>query len=109
MPTMPLNKLAFLSEWLAPRMGKRNGPVAIFVQKAASPFRPGIRPEAEFSDKENSISRRRLTGALLYCRLSPAATASCSADFSGNHSPGGPEIMEKRGCCATPSSFVLQL
>ena len=52
--------------------------------KTASPFRPGIRPEAEFSGTENSFF---LHAAWLgsYCTVSSplASTAPCSADFIG--------------------------
>ena len=55
--------------------------------RTAFPFRPGIRPEAEFSGNENCILTRCLAGILLYCQLSPASTAPCSSDFIGTH-PG---------------------
>ena len=55
MPTIPLNLLAFLSEWLALRMAKEEWHAVVFVHKTASPFRPGIRPEAGFSGNENSF------------------------------------------------------
>jgi hypothetical protein len=35
--------------------GKKEWHAVIFVHKTASPFRPGIRPEAEFSGNENSF------------------------------------------------------
>lgn len=80
MPTMPLNQIAFLFEWLALRMPKRNSPAVIFVRENGIPFRPGIRPEAEFSNNEHSISTRCLAGPPLYCQLSPVATARLSRD-----------------------------
>jgi len=46
---MPLNQLAFLSAGLALRMGKKEVACLIFVHKNGIPFRPGMRPEAEFS------------------------------------------------------------
>jgi hypothetical protein len=55
MPTIPLNLLAFQSEWLALRMAKRGRMPSSSYTKTASPFRPGRRPEAEFSGNENSF------------------------------------------------------
>jgi hypothetical protein len=76
MPTMPLNQLASLSEWLALRMLKDGLRMPSFpFERMAFPFRLGIRPEAEFSHNEKSISKRSLAGSLLYCPVSPAATA----------------------------------
>ena len=59
-----------------------------FSEKTASPFRPGMRPEAKFSGKENSIVKCCLAGIVLYCWPSPAATATCSVDFSSNKDVG---------------------
>src|SRR6266566_6467038 len=55
MPTIPLNLLAFLSEWLALRMAKRSSLPSSSSTQTAFPFHPGRRPEAEFSGNENSF------------------------------------------------------
>src|SRR6266702_1904408 len=57
-------------------------------KKRASPFCPGMGPEGKFSGKENSIAKCCLAGIVLYCWPSPAATATCSVDFSSNKDVG---------------------
>src|SRR6266849_8469651 len=109
MPTMPLNQLAFLSECLALRMAKRNGPAVSYIPKNGIPIRPGVGPEAECSENGISIPTRCLAGIPLYCQLSPRATAPCSVAFSSHRSGGfrnhGEAHLSPDGivfCLATP-------
>jgi hypothetical protein len=66
---------------------KRNGPaVDVVPKKNGIPFRPGIHPEAEFSNNDIPILKCCLARALFYCQLSSRATArrlpllSCNSD-----------------------------
>src|SRR6266849_763394 len=109
MPTMPLNQLTFLSESLALRMARRNGPAVSYIPKNGIAIRPGMGPEAECSENVNSIPTRCLAGISLYCQLSPRATAPCSVDFSSHQSGGfrnhGEAHSSRDGlvfCLATP-------
>jgi hypothetical protein len=81
----------------------------MFVHKKRIPFRPGMRPEAEFAGNGKCISTDCLAGALLYVQLCPASTALCFANFTGAR----PGLSRKDGearlsraaidfCLATP-------
>jgi hypothetical protein len=57
MPTIPLNPLAFLSEWLALRVVEMDSACRhLRPKRMGSTFRLGLRSEAQFSHNENSIS-----------------------------------------------------
>src|SRR5260370_10615552 len=86
MPTMPLNQLASLSEWLALRMAKKNGPAVNFVRKR-HPHSARAYALEQFSDSENSISTICLAEVLLYCQRSSPTTAPHSVGSSW-HSSG---------------------
>src|SRR6266513_270800 len=65
------------------RMAKRSPLPSSWSTQTAFPYRPGKRPEAEFSVNENSFFYTLLGWFLLYWQLSPRSTAPCSADFIG--------------------------
>src|SRR5258708_11374567 len=48
MPTIPLKQMAFLSQSLAHRMTKRDGPCRYVCQKNEIPLHAGKSPDAEF-------------------------------------------------------------
>src|SRR6266403_1607858 len=100
MPTIPLNLLAFLSEWLALRMAKRSFLPSSSSTQTAFPFRLGIRPEAEFAGNKNSFFLHAVwlgsycTGSSLLDqpRRVPQISSALSRGFR--------ERIEKCGCRA---------
>src|SRR6266478_9393379 len=100
MPTIPLNLPAFLSEWLALRMAKKEWHAVIFVHKNGISIPPGHTPEAAFSGNENSFFLHAgwlgsyCTGSsLLYQpRRVPQISSALRRGFR--------ERIEKRGCRA---------
>src|SRR6266478_8968876 len=100
MPTIPLNVLAFLSEWLALRMGKKG-----VACRRLRPQKRHLHSARAGALKRSSPATkipfftRCLAGFLLYCQLSPSSTAPCSADFIGTQR-GFLERIEKCGCRA---------
>src|SRR6266403_2224751 len=88
MPTIPLNLLAFLSEWLALRMAKKEWHAVILVHKDGISIPPGHTPRSGvLRQQEFLFFTRCLAGFLLYWQLSPRSTAPCSANFIGTQ-PG---------------------
>src|SRR6266851_2368714 len=80
MPTMPLNQLAFLSECLVLRSLKR-ARTSASSERTLFPSCPSTAVAWTSPGNAHFIAKRRLAGALLYCQLSPAATARRPASF----------------------------
>jgi len=87
MQTMPLNQLAFLFEgWLCAWRKRKSH--AIFVHKNGIPFRPGMRPEAEFRVNGKHILDRLLGwGSIVPLALSSHQPHGVPLNFIGTR-PG---------------------
>ncbi|OLE97469.1 MAG: hypothetical protein AUG75_07925 [Cyanobacteria bacterium 13_1_20CM_4_61_6] len=83
MPTMPLNQLAFLSAGWLFAWRKRKSHALIFVHKNGIPFRPGMRPEAEFSVNGNCIYRLLGWILIVLSALSSHQPQGVPPDFIG--------------------------
>src|SRR5713226_3569010 len=109
MPTMPLNQLAFLSEWLALRIVKRDGTCCHHRPKKRYPH-----STPAYTLKWSSPTTR--IAFLIAARLEPYSTVTFLPQqprrirqISPAIGNGICQIIEKRGCRARPSSFILQL
>jgi hypothetical protein len=68
--------------------------------KTASPFRPGIRPEAEFSGNENSFFYKLLGLVPIVLSALSYINRAVFRRFHRDSSGGFRERIEKRGCRA---------